>query len=393
MSKDHQNEEHLPQVGTDVHEEGIDLFALGIAVLSEWRISATAFVVISVVCILYIFSLKSQYVATATFLPQEGHAQSDPIAALFSSHDAGALYIGLLSSRSVQDATIDHIQLLQQLNTNSYETARAVLSSKSRFSEAGNSIITISIRDRDAQAAAKIANAYLDGLQESEDRMSLLQTTDTRSFFERQLQEQKDELAKAEDNLEKTQKQTGLIEPGTQTQMSLSSIASTRTQITTLQAQLASLLESETEQNPQVQRLRSQIAELQAEEATMEAGGSSPFGASLSAERVPQNNLDYARAEREVKYHEALVTSLANQFEAARLSEDFGRAAFRVVDRAVVPEHTSWPERKPLIYFSFIFAAFMGLVAAIAKLFYNRLKRDPKYRTNLIALRRVFGGE
>jgi len=393
MSLDSQNESILPPAGQTGREEGVDLFAITVALLVEWRIGLITFVIAAVLSVLFIWSLKPQYVASATLLPQEGHTQTDSIAALFSNRGPGALYIGLLKSRSVQDSTIDHAHLLQHFHTNSYESARKVLASKSSFTEGIDTIIEISVRDTNAQNAALIANAYLEALQDLDDKMGLAQTVQTRHFFERQLEQEKDELAQAEDNLEKTQKQTGLIAPETQTSIGLNAIAATRNQITNLQVQLASLLQSETEQNPQVVRLRSQLSQLQQQEAELERGGASPVGAAPPAGQLPQTNLDFIRAQREVKYHDALVTSLASQFETARLNEDFARSAFRVIDPAVPPEQKAWPPRKPFFIFGIFFSAFLGLLVIIAKLVVKRIASDPSHRANIKVLRSAFSGK
>ena len=118
-------------------------------------------------------------------------------------------------------------------------------------------------------------------------------------------------------------------------------------QITTLQVQLAALLEGSTEQNPEVQRLRSEIGQLQAQERQMESGsGGGAAGAASPAGRMPKVNLEYERKLREVKYHEALVTSLANHFETLRMSQGTSNSTFEVIDAAIVPEAPTWPPRR-----------------------------------------------
>ncbi len=107
---------------------------------------------------------------------------------------------------------------------------------------------------------------------------------------------------------------------------------------------------------------------------------------------MPENKLDLARAQREVKYHDALVTSLSNQFETARLNEAFGRSAFQVVDRAVVPENKAWPPRKPFFIGSLVFGFLMSLVAIVAKLTWRRLSSEPEHQVQLAKLRKAFGG-
>jgi tyrosine-protein kinase Etk/Wzc len=383
-------DELLPHADEPLRDEGIDLFALTVALLLEWRTAAVTAVIVSLVCILYIASLKSEYVATASFLPQEDASMVSRAPTLYG-HDPGGLYIGLLASRSVQDALIDDPQLATVFQGQTREASRGRLALKSKFFEGTDEIVTINVHDRNPQNAAKIANGYLDALQAVNDKMSLIQTAQARNFYEQQLVSEKEELAQAEDRLEKTQKVTGLVAPDAQMQIGLSAIANTRAQINALEAQLAGILQSETEENPQVLRIRSQIAQLHAQETTLEKGASSPVGAAQPTGQLPENNLDYLRAQREVKYHETLVTSLASQFESARLSADFARSTFRIIDCAIVPTHTGWPPRVAFILAAIVFGVFMGLVVIVLKLLFRRVIKDPRHRASLVALRGVFG--
>ena len=220
--------------------------------------------------------------------------------------------------------------------------------------------------------------------------MVLQQSSRTTSFFQKQLDLERDELTAAETVLAKTQKETGIISES-QTSNTLTAIQSTRDQITTLESQRSVLLLSETEQNPQVQRLTQQIAVLRGKEAQLEGNGGSQMGVATPAGHAPEANLEILRAQRTVKYHEVLVNSLANQFETARLNEAFARSAFQVVDNAVAPERKAWPPRKPFFVISLVFSALFGMVAVTTKLLIGRLLRDPEHRDKLRQLRRAFG--
>ncbi len=391
MSNDEATREQMAVASVEPSERGIDVFAVAVALLSEWRLGLITFAVVAVFCIGVVFILKPQFVATATVLPQPGRAESGSLASLFSSRGPGTLNVGLLQSRSVQDDVIDRAGLLQLYRVTTKEAAREVLNAKSTFTETPDTLVTLKVRDGNAQNAAKIANAYLDGLQSLNDAMGLQQSIQTARFFEDQLEDERQQLALAETQLANTQKQTGLVAPDAQTQLGLSAIANIRAEITNRQVALAALLQSETEQNPQVQTLHSQISQLQAQERHMEQGSGSPVGAALPAGQMPKNNLDFLRAQRDVKYHDTRVISLANQFAAARLNETFSRSTFQVVDRAVAPERKAWPPRKPFVAGSLVLAALMGLVAVLVKLAWRRIAAEPGHQAQLAQLHRAFG--
>jgi tyrosine-protein kinase Etk/Wzc len=390
MLTDSQNAVLLPDPRQDAQEQGIDLLALVASFFIEWRLALRTFVVVLVLGTILVFLLQSRYVATATILPAQGHDQTDSVAALFSPHSPGTVFTGLLKSRSVANDIIDRAHLLALYRTRSYADARTKLADQSSFEIGADSILTITVKDRDAHNAAMIGNAYLAALDDLNLAMAQDQSRQVQTFFVQQLDQEKADLFQAEDRLEQTQKQTGLVQPETQTQIGLNAIATVRAQIVNLRVQLASVLQSETEENPQVERLRSQIAQLQAQESTMETGGTSPVGAAPPAGKLPQNSLDILRAQRDVKYHDTLLNSLSNQYEMARLSEDLSRPNFQVIDRAVVPERKSWPPRKLFVLVVFVFAILAGVFAVIVKLLIRRILDDPAQVESLQAIRAAF---
>lgn len=386
--------ERLPYDTEPVPEQGIDLVAVIAALLREWRTALVVFAVVFALGAVYVHSLKAAYVATATFLPSQSQSQTQALSSIFSPRGPGNLYIGLLQSRSVQDTVIDQNHLLQLFGTDSMEGARAVLASKSSFVEGGDSIITISIRDQNAANAALLANAYLEGLQKLSDKMAQSQAAQTRNFFDRQLEQQRAQLDHSEEAYARLQERTGQVASTAQAAEGISNIAAIRSQVDGLNVQLASLRQSETDANPEVQRVRSQIGQMQAQERALEAGSAgtagSAVGTATPANRIPAVTLQLNRAQREIADHSTLVNSLNTQFETARLGEDFTHAAIEVIDRAYPPEHRAWPPRKNYYIGVFGFGLFVALFAVVLKLLAGRMLANPKHQTTLGRLRRAF---
>ncbi|HEY5381870.1 MAG TPA: hypothetical protein VIJ65_06415 [Acidobacteriaceae bacterium] len=392
MATDTLRPELLPPAG-EQDERGVDLLALAIALASEWRLGAKAFLIAFVLLIALIFFLSPQYVATAVILPEGGHSTTSSLSSLFATSGPGGLYMGLLNSRSVQDEVIDRADLMRVFKTSSRETARDILVDKSTFKAGTDSLLTISVKDRRAKIAAGITNAYLQSLRDLNNRMNLEQSAETRDFFKEQIEDERNQLANAETQLETTEQRTGIVQPEAQTQIGLNAIAAVRAQITQLQVQMAALLRGATSQNPQVQRLQSQIAQLQSEEHAMEQGSSSaPAGAAPPAQQLPKTNLDVLRAQREVTFHNALVTALAGQFETARGIEEEARPEFQVVDRAIVPEHKAWPPRRLFLIAAIVLSCIVALIAIVLRLAWRRIERDPEHREQLAQLRQAIKG-
>ena len=129
------------------------------------------------------FTLKAQYVAVATILPQGGSTPIAGLAGLFSNRASGDVYFGLLGSRSVANTIIDRLNLGKRFGTASRETAQKILQGSSTFTPGAGGIIDITVRNTDAQLATDIANAYTDALWRAGGSHELLRGGAPAAFF------------------------------------------------------------------------------------------------------------------------------------------------------------------------------------------------------------------
>jgi len=256
----------------------------------------------------------------------------------------GDLYVAILRSHTIAREMVEHFGLMQVYGTKKESQAERKLASKSLFSVGlKDPIVTIEVTDHSPERARDLAAGYLDAVQKTSAQLALTESSQRRLFYEQRLASEKDELANAEVELKQVEEKTGLVAPAGQTASNIQASAQIQAQITTAQAQLAAHLHDETEQNPEVLRLRSEIASLEGKAAQMESGAGDGFGR-LSTAQVPELQLQYIRKARDVKYHEALFDIIAKQYEAARLDEAKD-APLQVLDRPVVPDTKSGPPR------------------------------------------------
>ena len=381
-------------LNAQVGEETVDLLGLMATFVREWRLGLICGVLVFLAGVSLTYMTTPLYEASATILPQQSRGDSNNLSALFSGKGPGDIFVGLLGSRAVADGVIDRADLLAIYKTRSRERARSRLGAVSKISSGlKDTLIKVTVRDINAQQASRIANAYVDSLQAVQEAMALSESTLQREFFEKQLQRERDELAKAELALKGQQESSGIVQAEAQTQLGLSAIAGKQAQITALQVQLAALLEGSTDQNPQVKVLRSEIGQLEAQQRRMEGAASGNVGASPGTGRMPEVNLEYARRYRDVKYHETLLNALSNQYQNARLIEASSETLFEVVDRAVVPEQKSWPPRMLFVLLSVAFGVVAGVGAIAVKLLGRRLRSDPRNQDHLRSMRRSLAGE
>jgi tyrosine-protein kinase Etk/Wzc len=295
--------------------------------------------------------------------------QLAPLAGL-AGHDIGLknpgdLYVGILKSQSVKKFVIDHLDLKSVYRAKTFTDAADLLMSRTKIVSGLDSLIKISVEDRDPKRAADIANAYVDGLFAQNSRLAVTTEGRRRLFYEKRLESEKQELASAEYALTKLQQRTGILQPTGQVEMTLRSLAQVKAQIALREVELQAFRQAATDQNPQVIRqeteltaLRSQLQQL----ASSVTSNSDPF---ISPSKMPVSNIDYLRAMRDLKYHESLVELLAKEYEVARMDEARDADLIQVVDHATPPEYKSSPHRFFVVVVATMGAAMISALYAI----------------------------
>jgi tyrosine-protein kinase Etk/Wzc len=324
-----------------------------------------------VLAAIFAFLLPNTYSATTSFIPP-GSSGNQSAAALMGQLSAlggasllggksqGDLFVGILKSHTIAHYLVEHFDLKKIYKVKKESVAEKILVQNSLF-ESGvkDPIVTITVTDSSAERARDLANGYLSALQETSADLAVSESSQRRLFFEQRLAKEKDDLANAEVALKQAQEKSGLISPQIQTSSGIQVLAQLNNQISTRQAQLAALRSDETEQNPNVIRLRSEIGNLQAQVRQLQVGDSKDSFGRFSTAQVPGLELEYIRRARDVKYHEALFDIISKQYEAARLDEAKD-SPLQVLDHAIVPDTKSGPHRSIIMAVGLLAGLLMG---------------------------------
>ena len=326
------------------------------------------------------FLLPFQYTSTVSFIPPSSSSGSSMAAALAGQLSAfggdsfgvgktsGDQYAGILRSRSIASQLVKRFDLMHVYAVKKESQAEQLLkSSTTVVVDPKSSIISVSVTAKSPAFARDLANAYMDALRETNGRLALSQSSQRRLFFEQELAKEKDRLADAEVNLKETEEQSGLIAPTGQTQSEIITIADTRAQIAVREVQLAALRQSATDQNPELIRLKTEIADLQGQLSRLHKGGGNDSTAAIPTSKVPALQLEFVRKTREVKYHEALFEMLSKQYESARLDESRDAPVLQVLDPASYPDMKSAPKRMYIMLGGLIFGLIAGCVLVLIR--------------------------
>jgi uncharacterized protein involved in exopolysaccharide biosynthesis len=307
-----------------------------------------------------------------------GGAAGSGIADALGLKTANDLYVGIIKSRTIADALIQRFKLQEYYNTPTLVDTRRALEKRSTITAGKDGLIAIEYDDVDPKRAAEMANAYVEELDRLTMSVGVTQSSRRRMYFQSQLSQAKQSLARAEDALRATQEKTGLIRPEDQVRPIIEALASLQGQIVAKEVQITALLSFSTERNPEVLRARTELAGMKAQLATMQKNSNFVEGDVLvPTSKVPEAGLEYVRAVRDVAYNEALFQALAKQYELAKVDE--GRNAFviQVVDSAIVLDKKSKPSRTLIVVISTFVAGILALLTALMQEKLERLRSTP----------------
>lgn len=365
-----------------------------------------AFLVASIVIS---FLLPQRYTASATLMPPQQNTSLSSIlmtqlGALgnMASLAGGSLglknpndmFVAMLRSRTVEEAMVKRFKLQQEYHSGRMSDAEKAFEGHSKVDGNGkDGMIHIFVDDRDPNRAAELANGYIDEFRHLSEHLAFTEAQQRRAFFEKQLEQAKNNLADAEEALKKTQTETGLIQLDSQSRALIASAETLRGQIAAKEVELSALQTYATDQNAQVIQTEQELASLRAQLSKLGGSESTPENLIVPKGKVPEAGLEYVRKLRDVKYYETIFELLARQFEIAKLDEAKEGSVIQVVDEAAAPDRRSFPKRGLIVAGATILGFMIGVFVALFSARMARLKEDEETAGKLRRFRRtLFGG-
>ena len=284
------------------------------------------------------------------------------------------LYIGMLRSRTIADTLITRFDLKRSYNENSLDDVRKKLEERTSVTVGKDGLITIAVEDEGRPQSANMANAYVDELRKLASGLALTEAAQRRLFFERQLEQAKNNLASVEVKLKRALGTHGVISVDADSRAIVETVARLRAQVSAKEIQLSAMQTFVTSNNPEYKRAQEELRSLKAELGSLENGR--PAVAADGADR--QQGLENIKLLRDVKYYQMLYELLAKQYEVARLDEAKDPLTIQVLDTALVPERKAKPKRALIVLMSFFFALFMAMIWAVISSVKERALSQPQ---------------
>lgn len=295
------------------------------------------------------------------------------------------LYVGMLKSRTVADSIIQRFSLNKLYDQEYQSNTRKQLEQRSTIISGKDGIISIEVDDKDPKRAAELANAYVDELFKLTQVLAVTEASQRRLFFERQFEQARDNLTKAEAAARQALEKGGLVQVEGQGRAMVETTARLRGQITVKEVQIGAMRTFATDRNPDLQLAQKELEALKHELARIEGSSGSKSG---NAQENSGSGIDTLGLLRNVKYYETIYELLAKQFELAKIDEAKDSAVVQVMDKAIEPDRKSKPKRSLIVLLSAFVALFIGILWAFVREGMAKAKADPEQSSRLHDLKR-----
>ena len=254
-------------------------------------------------------------------------------------------------------------------------------------------VITISVENESPEKAAKIANDYVTELERLSRELALTAASQRRAFLEKQLIEATAKLQRAEEAMRTSQETTGLIQLEEQGRAVIEAIATLQAQIAAKEVELGALKLSATEDNPDMKRavtilaqMRTQLANLERDNPDSTQGSSSI----ITTSQVPKAGLEYARRLRDLKYAETINQLLTQQYQMAKVEESQNAPILQILDVAIPPEQRSSPKRTQMVLMAIVASGFAMCLLAFVLEAKRQSENDPEQAGKIADLKQTF---
>ncbi len=294
------------------------------------------------------------------------------------------MYIAFMQSETLQNAVIKKLDLQERYNAKTLVDTRNSLKSAVKIAaDKKVGLITIEADDKDPEFAAKLANIYVEELRTLMGRLAVTDAQQRRVFFEQAIGKTQSELADAEASFRAAKEKSGMQVTAVIAESGVRASAELRGQIAAKEVQMQAISRFATPQNPDLQRLASELAALRSQLGKIEQGS----GADDKISPIQQLAV---KAFRDIKAREAMVGVLVAQYETARVDEAREGPLIQQVDVASPPELKSKPKRAIIVLVSAFVGLFLGVLVAFVRRAMRKAAENPETNGQMVKLKAVW---
>lgn len=361
----------------------------------ERRFLARVTMVGALATLLVALLIPKQYISTAKLMPSENNSGANlgMIASLLGQAGApgglsgiagnlvamkssGALFVGILGSRTVEDRIVARFDLKKVYGQSLVDRARQALEANTSLTEDRKSgIIQIDVTDHDAKRAAGIAGAYIEELDRLVAQLTTSSARRERIFLEQRIAEVQKDLEAAEKEFSQFASKNVAIDIKEQGKAMVEGAAMLQGQLIAAQSELEGLKQIYTGNNVRVRSLQARVSELELQ--LNKIGGKNESDSSLegppsnslypSIRRLPLLGVAYADLYRRTRVEEIVFETLTRECEIAKVEEAKEIPTVRVLDTPNIPDHKSFPPRALITLFGALGSIALGMICVLGR--------------------------
>lgn len=326
---------------------------------------------------------------------------SGALGSMFGANSPGPLYIQEMQSRPVEDSLIKRFDLNRVYKTKSKEAARKALEANTKFNEDKKSgILSVKVTDRDPVRAAAIANGFAEELGRLLSDLDSTAGRREREYFESQLEIARGQLANSSKALSEFSSRNAALNLPLQSAAIVSGMSTVQGQLIAAEAELKGLLPIYSENNIRVRQTRAQIAELQRQldqikGKTLSSDPRSPGmpssdGSPSGIQQLEGISAEYMNLYRKARTDEAMVETLTQQYEIAKLEESRHVAEVQLLDPAQPPEKKAYPKRRLISMTGLFLGLLLAVVYVLTSDWWHNTSEDNEWKKLLRPIRNKF---
>ena len=328
------------------------------------------------------FLIPTRYESTARLMPPD-NTQTGNIAMAAAALSGGAgglggfagdvlgikstsdVFVGILSSRTVQDKLIQQFDLRKLYGDRRMEDARRDLAERTGFSvDRKSQIISLTVIDHDPKRAAAMGQAYVEELNRLVAELSTSSARRERIFLEERLQAVSKDLELAEKEFSQFASKNSAIDIKEQSKAMVEAAATLQGRLIAAESELQGLKQIYTDNNVRVRSVKARVNELQQQlekiggkgEDALAPSGQQQAALYPSIRRLPLLGVTYENLYRRTRVQEAVLESLTKEYELAKVQEVKEIPVVKVLDSPSIPDKKSFPPRLLIMFLGTAFA-------------------------------------
>jgi uncharacterized protein involved in exopolysaccharide biosynthesis len=371
---------------------------------NERRFIAKVTIISLIISVLVAFLIPKRYESTTQLMPPDQSSESGAAmmaavlgkseglsglsglgANLLGLKTSGDLFMGVLRSRTIEDAIITKFDLRRVYWDKRWEQARTDLAERTNiYNDRKNGIITIVVIDRNPQRAANIAAEYVAQLNVVMTQLNTSSAHRERVFLEERLAQVQKDLESSEKDFSEFASKNTALDVQTQGKAMIEAAATLGGNLIASETELQGLKQIYSENNVRVRAMQARVDELRSQELKLtgkdsdkpdsdEKNSDSPFP---SLRKLPLLGVAYADLARRMKVQQLVFETLTQQYELAKVQEAKELPSVKVLDPANIPEKKSYPPRAQITLLGTCGGALLAMVWVFGLRRWNSI--DPK---------------